>query len=103
MPSILKPLMHSSILTNCLTFHIDYFVLANASSVILRDGITSDSKMLKQYNWPFEMRDGNQLEKPFQSFVSTLSSGFYIAFKGVFSPESRFAIVYTAFSYIGEK
>lgn len=53
--------------------------------------------MLKKYDW-------SQIEGPheiFQSFVTTLASGFYISFKGVFLPESRFAIVYTAFSYMG--
>lgn len=54
--------------------------------------------MLKQYDWPIKQTH----EIPFQSFVTTLSTGFYIAFRGVFTPESRFAIVYTAFSYIGE-
>lgn len=52
--------------------------------------------MLKQYDWPIEEPHGK-----FQSFVTTLTSGFYISFKGVFTPESRFAIVYTAFSYMG--
>lgn len=71
--------------------------LGNKSNVIIRDGSTSDSTMLKQYDWPIHTANGK-----FQSFVTTLSSGFYIAFNGVFTPESRFAIVYTAFSYMGE-
>lgn len=77
---------------------------ADESSVVLRDGTTSVSPLLKEYSWSFEMLDNNQLttEKPFQSFVTTLSSGFYVAFKGVFSPDARFAIVYTAFSYMGK-
>lgn len=73
------------------------------SSVIIRDGSTSDSPTLKEYNWPFEMDNRrHSTDKPFQSFVTTLSSGFYVAFKGVFTPESRFAIVYTTFSYMGK-
>lgn len=75
-----------------------HFLLENSSSVVLRDGSTSDSPLLKQYNWPIDTSTENQ----FQSFVTTLSSGFYVAFKGVFTPESRFAIVYTAFSYMGK-
>lgn len=54
--------------------------------------------MLKQYDWPI----APTTENPFQSFVTTMSSGFYVSFKGVFKPESHFAIVFTAFSYMGE-
>lgn len=82
--------------TNWILIAIELFI-GNASSVVIRDGSTSNSTMLKKYDWP-------QIEGPhekFQSFVTTLSSGFYISFKGVFLPESRFAIVYTAFSYMG--
>lgn len=78
---------------------------ADTSSVIIREGTTSDSTILSEYSWPFETATtGNPLAmaKPFQSFVTTLSSGFYIAFKGTFSPESRFAIVYTTFSFMGD-
>ncbi|XP_031625338.1 uncharacterized protein LOC116342012 [Contarinia nasturtii] len=79
-----------------LLVRIDTFEnMGNTSSVIIRDGSTSDSTMLKQYGWPIQTADGK-----FQSFVTTLSSGFYIAFNGVFTPKSRFAIVYTAFSYM---
>lgn len=77
---------------------------ADASSVIIREGTTSDSQILKEYSWPFEMTTTENplaIKKPFQSFVTTLSSGFYIAFKGTFLPESRFAIVYTTFSFMG--
>lgn len=78
---------------------------ADTSSVIIREGTTSDSPIVKEYNWPSELTaTDNPLatERPFQSFVTTLSSGFYIAFKGTFSQESRFAIVYTIFSFMGD-
>lgn len=77
---------------------------ADTSNVIIREGTTSDSPILKEYSWPFELTTTENplaIEKPFQSFVTTLSSGFYIAFKGTFSSESRLAIVYTTFSFMG--
>lgn len=33
--------------------------------------------------------------------VVPVSQGFYISFRGVFTPESRLEVIYTAFSYKG--
>ncbi|XP_055317756.1 uncharacterized protein LOC129576557 isoform X2 [Sitodiplosis mosellana] len=93
---LIKPSNNYLHLKTHLLVRIDTFEnMESASSVVIRDGSTSNSTMLKQYDWPIEGK-----HEKFQSFVTTLSSGFYISFKGVFSPESRFAIVYTAFSYM---
>lgn len=62
----------------------------------VREGITSDSTLLDHFDWP-----GDE-EKPFENRVTTLSSGFYVSFRGVFDESTRFAIVFTAFSYMGE-
>lgn len=34
--------------------------------------------------------------------VVPLTQGFYISFRGIFTPESRLEIAYSAFSYKGE-
>lgn len=65
---------------------------------MMRDGLTSVASLLQQYEFPID----KSIEKPFQSFVTELNSGFYIAFRGVFNAESRLAIVYTSFSYMGK-
>lgn len=73
-----------------------YFSPANESSVSVREGITSDSALLEHFDWPGDEK------KPFENRVTTLSSGFYVSFRGVFDESTRFAIVFTAFSYMGE-
>lgn len=70
---------------------------ANESNVIVREGATSESTLLEHYDWP---RDKI---KPFTNLVTTLSSGFYVSFRGVFDESTRFAIIYTAFSYMGKR
>lgn len=65
---------------------------------MIRDGLTSVAPLLQQYEFPTD----SSIAKPFQSFVTALNSGFYIGFRGVFNAESRIAIVYTSFSYMGK-
>lgn len=70
--------------------------VANESSISVREGITSESPLLEHFDWP---RDEM---KPSKNLVTALSLGFYVSFRGVFDESTRFAIVYTAFSYMGE-
>lgn len=70
------------------------------SMVVIREGLTSESNLLQTYEWPL---DRSSDSSSFRSFVTTLSTGFYISFRGVFNMESRFAIVYTSFSYVGKE
>lgn len=62
----------------------------------VREGITSDSPLVEQFDWPRDEK------KPGKDLVTALASGFYVSFRGVFDESTRFSIVYTAFSYMGE-
>lgn len=69
----------------------------NQSTLILRQGLTSDRPMLDIYHGG-NANDSDRLDK----FVAPLTLGFYVRFNGVFEVESRLAIAYTAFSYMSE-
>lgn len=63
------------------------------SVLTIREGTTSDNPILD------EISDNFSQSSP-KSFVAPLLSGFYVHLRsGNFFPESRLAIVYTAFSY----
>lgn len=73
-----------------------YFV-AGSSLVTVREGLTSAAPLLELYEWP----STKTAMHPLKSYVTSLTTGFYVAFRGVFGPDARLAIVYTAFSYMG--
>lgn len=70
--------------------------MGNASSLTIRQGLTSDRPILEIYQSPAEE------SLPSTSFITPLTSGFYVRFNGIFEMESRLAIAYTAFSYMGK-
>lgn len=65
--------------------------------MMVRDGVTSAAPLLELYEWPTM----KAMTHTSQTYVTSLSTGFYVAFRGVFAPNTRLAIVYTAFSYMG--
>lgn len=75
-------------------------LLAGSSNVMVREGLTSVSPLLELYEWPLAKSPGSV---QVQSFVTALTTGFYVSFRGTFGTKSRIAIVYTAFSYMGTK
>ena len=66
------------------------------SEIIIRQGITSNRPELDRFDWP-TMNDVSS-----KSYIVSLNSGFYVSMNAVFSNESRLAIIFTAFSYMGK-
>lgn len=71
--------------------------MLSPSELVIRQGLTSDRNMV-------EMLTSTDAFNPSTSktFVVPLSSGFYVSLRGTFGPDSKLAIIYTAFSYMGE-
>lgn len=67
--------------------------MSNDARLIIRQGMSSDRSEL-------DVITPNQTRS--KMHVVPLSSGYYVSLKGSFSSRSKVAIVYTAFSYLGE-
>lgn len=66
------------------------------SDLIIRQGITSDRPDIERF---FYFSEINQLTT--KTYVVPLTMGFYVSLRGFFNYESRLALVYTTFSYMG--
>lgn len=93
---IVKPPSSYMHLKTHLSLRVDQFQrMAGVSSLVIRQGITSDRPVLEEFKT-------TSLTTSSKSFVVPLVSGFYVSFHGSFQADSRLAIVYTAFSYMSK-
>lgn len=75
-------------INNCL-------ILDKNSKLTIRQGITSNHPEL-------ETIQSNSIKSILiKNYVVSMSTGFYVSFNGNFANDSRLALVYTSFSYIG--
>lgn len=79
--------------------NIFFFVFAYSAgkSVIeIREGVASTNALLQKIEWT------NDSVETYENLITTKTNGFYISFSGLFDSRSKFAIVFTAFSYMGK-
>ncbi|XP_076056388.1 uncharacterized protein LOC143034340 [Oratosquilla oratoria] len=60
----------------------------------VRQGLTSDDYLL-------EALEGSAKQSRSQEYVVAIDTGFYVRLRGAFTKDSKLAIVYSAFSYLG--
>lgn len=84
-----------SFVRNCWSTKSSVFS-AGKSTLVIRQGLTSDSPLLDQFEWH------SNGTKPLKNYMTSLASGFYISFIGLFDSDTELALAYTAFSYMGE-
>lgn len=62
----------------------------------MRQGLTSEDYLL-------EAMEGGSTSKTGQEHVVAIDTGFYVRLRGAFNKDSKLAIVYTSFSYLGSE
>ncbi|XP_071518249.1 LOW QUALITY PROTEIN: uncharacterized protein Culd [Panulirus ornatus] len=67
--------------------------MVEGTRVEVRQGVTSEDYLLEEV--------GGVAETSGREHVAALDTGFYVRLKGAFSRDSKLAIVYTSFSYLG--
>lgn len=79
-----------------LMMRVDAFEkMAGVSELVIKQGVTSDSKELERITYP----NGNRNST---AWIIPITTGFYISLKGVFGQDSRLAIVYSVYSFMSK-
>lgn len=68
--------------------------MASGTRLDVRQGLTSEDYLL-------EAMEGGSTSKTGQEHVVAIDTGFYVRLRGAFNKDSKLAIVYTSFSYLG--
>lgn len=63
---------------------------------MIRQGQTSRNKEMNRVEWSDSTSSTAR-----KDYIVPMVAGFYVTFKGIFGADSRLALVYTAFSYMG--
>ncbi|XP_050310422.1 uncharacterized protein LOC126746290 isoform X2 [Anthonomus grandis grandis] len=74
---------------------VNFTDFAGRTDLILRQGITSQDPVVETLKYPVSHL--NTIKT--QEHVTLIQEGFYITLKGLFKPQSKVIIVYTAFNY----
>lgn len=91
---IIKPPNSYMLMKTHISLRVDSFHgMASKSSLVIRQGATSNSPELETVAWP----NSGLSEK---NHLVPVTSGFYVRLKGAFGMSSRLAIVYSVFNYM---
>ncbi|KAK4288284.1 hypothetical protein Pmani_038680 [Petrolisthes manimaculis] len=91
-------------------FNLNYFFVRQGTQVEIRQGITSEDYLLAGGTAETTTRAGpggvvraagDEGGTKIREHVAAVDSGFYVRLKGAFSKDSKLAIAYTTFSYLG--
>ncbi|XP_068203181.1 uncharacterized protein Culd isoform X2 [Palaemon carinicauda] len=72
---------------------VQYEQMASATTLEIRQGVTSDDYLLEKI-------EGEDLKRT-EEHVVAVDTGFYVRLRGFFNKDSKLAIVYSSFSYLG--
>ncbi|XP_064085881.1 LOW QUALITY PROTEIN: uncharacterized protein LOC135201001 [Macrobrachium nipponense] len=72
---------------------VQFEQMASATTLEIRQGVTSDDYLLEKI-------EGGDLKRT-QEHVVAVDTGFYVRLRGFFNKDSKLAIVYSSFSYLG--
>ncbi|XP_017769077.1 PREDICTED: uncharacterized protein LOC108557170 isoform X2 [Nicrophorus vespilloides] len=68
---------------------------AGSTELVIRQGMTSNEPIVEVLRYPVS----HYIVSKQKEHVAPIAQGFYVSLKGIFRPESRIAIIYSAFNY----
>ncbi|VEN52584.1 unnamed protein product, partial [Callosobruchus maculatus] len=76
-------------------FTLDYFTKTGTTELTIRQGLTSNQPYVEVLKYPM----AHYVSPRQKEHVVPITQGFYVRLRGVFTPQTRLAIVYAAFNY----